>query len=161
MNDFDEQYEDEPQQALDPNIRKQLREAEKTRKELDSLRAELNAEKREVQFTKAGIPDSGIGELFRKAYDGEANAEAIRSAAEQYGILQSPAPATSSGDSELEALRRAQGATIGTSGALPDPGQEFLSKVKSASSADEVLELVRQTANSNPELGIWTSRASF
>jgi len=161
MNDFDEQYEDEPQQALDPNIRKQLREAEKTRKELDSLRAELNAEKREVQFTKAGIPDSGIGELFRKAYDGEANAEAIRNAAEQYGILQSPAPTTSSGDSELEALRRAQGATIGTSGALPDPGQEFLSKVKSASSADEVLELVRQTANSNPELGIWTSRASF
>ena len=144
MNDFEDYSEDEQQQpqALDPNIRKQLREAEKARKELDALRSELDAQKREVQFTKAGIPETGVGSLFRKAYDGEASAESIRKAAEEYGIL-SPTPeqvqAESSNSAELEALRRAQGATIGTSGALPDPGQEFLAKIQSATDPDQIL----------------------
>ena len=104
MSDYDDEIEEETPQALDPNIRKQLREAEKARKELDSLRAELNAERREVQFAKVGIPDDGIGKLFRKAYDGEADADSIRKAAEEYGILGgAPAP-QSSNQSELEAL---------------------------------------------------------
>ena len=104
---YDDEFEDEVSEApqpLDPNIRKQLREAEKIRKEAESLRAELEAQRREVQFTKAGIPDSGIGALFRKAYDGEATADAIRNAATEYGILQvtqTPAPAAPSTDVEL------------------------------------------------------------
>ena len=162
MNDFDEQYEDEtPTEPLDANIRKQLREAEKTRKEMEILRAEIAAEKREVQFAKAGIPETGVGSLFRKAYDGEATAEAIRNAAQEYGILEAPAPATASGDSELDALRRAQGATIGTTGALPDPGQKFLADIQGATSPEQILELVKQASGSNPELGLWTSRSAY
>jgi len=162
MSEFEE-YEDETPQVLDPSIRKQLREAEKIRKEMDSLRAELNAERRESQFAKAGIPEDKLGSLFRRAYDGEADAESIRKAAEEYGILQtaSTSPEPQSNNSELDALRRAQGATIGTSGSFPDPGQEFLSAVQSATSPEQILELVRQASSSNPELGLWTSRGSF
>ena len=164
MNDFEEYEEEQQKQPLDPNIRKQLREAEKDRKELETVRAELEAQKREVQFSKAGIPESGVGSLFRKAYDGSADADSIRKAAEEYGILQTSemeVEQINSNAAELDALRRAQGATIGTSGALPDPGQEFLSRIQSATTPEEVLEFVKQASSSNPELGLWTSRSAF
>ena len=160
--DFD-YLDDEPTQSqpLDPNIRKQLREAEKARKELAEARAELEKERREVQYSRAGIPESGVGALFRKAYDGPADAEAIRKAAEEYGILNPPAqaPAQNHSDSELEALRRAQGATIGTSGAMPDPGQEYLAALSEAKSPEEVMSIIQ--GQSGQSLGLWTSRGSF
>ena len=106
MDELD--YTDEQAEALDPNIRKQLKEAKKARRELEEARAELEAQKRELQFTRAGIADSGLGSLFRKAYDGPADADSIRKAAEEYGILQpvSAAPAeVDNSHAELEALR--------------------------------------------------------
>jgi hypothetical protein len=160
--DFD-YLDDEPTQTqpLDPNIRKQLREAEKARKELEAVRAELERERAEVQMSRAGIPESGIGALFRKAYDGPADAEAIRRAAEEYGILNPPAqaPVQEASNGELEALRRAQGATIGTSGAMPDPGQEYLSALSEAKSPEEVMAIIQ--SQSGQSLGLWSSRGSF
>lgn len=161
--DFD-YLDDEPTQTqpLDPNIRKQLREAEKARKELEAVRAELERERREVQFSRAGIPETGVGALFRKAYDGSADAEAIRKAAEEYGIINAPVSAPAPDqlpNGELEALRRAQGATIGTSGAMPDPGQEYLSALSEAKSPEEVMAIIQ--GQSGQSLGLWTSRGAF
>jgi len=127
--------------VLDANIRKQLREAEKMRKELDAARQELEAQKREVLFSKAGIPDDGIGKYFRKGYDGDVSIEAIRAAAEADGILQRQATPEPSYDHELEALRRAQGATIGTVGATPDPQQEYFAALAQAKSVEEVMAI--------------------
>jgi hypothetical protein len=163
MADFEE-YDDDQEverQPLDPNIRKQLREAEKARKELDGLRAELETQKREVQFSKAGIPDSGIGSLFRKAYDGETSQEAIRAAAQEYGILKDPNEVieTPSNDAELAALRRAQGATVGTSGVQPDAGQLYLERLAEAATPEEVMRIVE--GNSGKELGVYSSRGAF
>lgn len=161
MSEFDETLdEQETPQVLDPNIRKQLREAEKARKEAEALRNELAQQKREIEFAKAGIPESGLGSLFRKAYDGDATADAIKQAATEYGILspaQDSAPAAPSTDVELEALRRAQGATIGTSGTGPDLGQEFLTRLAEASSPEDVMKVV-QTQEYQTGLGLWTSR---
>ena len=157
-----EDYEDEievERQPLDPNIRKQLREAEKARKELDGLKAELEAQKREVQFSKAGIPDSGIGSLFRKAYDGETSQEAIRAAAEEYGILKSESIEDTSSNAELDALRRTQGATVGNSGAMPDPQQMYLEALAAASTPDEVMQVVE--GDTGKKLGMYSSRGSF
>ena len=156
-DEFDE-VETEERQPLDPNIRKQLREAEKARKELESVRNELEAQKREVQFSKAGIPDSGLGQLFRKAYDGEASQEAIRAAAQEYGIIQASEEA-SSDDSELAALRRAQGATIGTTGAMPDPQQMYLEALAAATTPDEVMKVVE--GDTGTKLGMYSSRGAF
>ena len=159
-NDFD--YDDEqPQaQALDPNIRRQLREAEKARKELDSIRAELAAEKREVQYSRIGIPENGVGALFRKAYDGPGDPDSIRKAAEEYGIIQSQSsePVSIASDPELEALRRTQGATVGSSGAMPDPGQEYFTQLAEASNPEEVMRIIQGQAGQN--LGLWTSRGA-
>ena len=157
-----EDYEDEievERQPLDPNIRKQLREAEKARKELDSLKAELETQKREVQFSKAGIPDSGIGSLFRKAYDGDTSQEAIRAAAMEYGILQSESTEDFSNEAELDALRRTQGATVGNSGAMPDPQQMYLEALASASTPEEVMRIVE--GDSGKKLGVYSSRGAF
>lgn len=157
--DFDDDDRQEPA-PLDPNIRRQLREAEKARKELESLRAELGAQQREVLYAKAGIPETGVGALFRKADEGEMTVEAVRKRAEEYGIFGSTPsqPASDPADAELSALRRAQGATIGTSGALPDPGQEFLTQLAEASSPEEVMKIV--SGQSGQNLGLWTSRGA-
>ena len=157
-----EDYEDEievERQPLDPNIRKQLREAEKARKELDGLKAELETQKREVQFSKAGIPDSGIGSLFRKAYDGETSQEANRAAAEEYGILKSASTEDTSSNAELDALRRTQGATVGNSGAMPDPQQMYLEALASASTPEEVMRIVE--GDSGSKVGVYSSRGAF
>jgi len=141
---YDDEFDEEPQnQPLDPNIRKQLREAEKARKELEQMRQELENQKREVLLAKAGIPDSPLGNLFRDAYRGEADLDAIREKAREYGILEAPQQqATPSNDFELEALRRAQGATIGSVGATPDPQQEYLAALANAGSVEEVMRIV-------------------
>ena len=140
---YDDEFEEQEQQAqpLDPNIRKQLREAEKARKELDTLRLELETQKRETLLAKAGIPDSPLGNLFKDAYKGEADLEAIRQKAREYGILDAPRQEEPSNDLELEALRRAQGATIGSVGATPDPQQEYFAALAGASSVEEVMRI--------------------
>jgi hypothetical protein len=157
-----EDYEDEievERQPLDPNIRKQLREAEKARKELEGLKAELETQKREVQFSKAGIPDSGIGSLFRKAYDGETSQEAIQAAAQEYGILKTESTEDTSSNAELDALRRTQGATVGNSGAMPDPQQMYLEALASASTPEEVMRIVE--GDSGSKVGVYSSRGAF
>ena len=142
---YDDEFEEQEQQTqpLDPNIRKQLREAEKARKELDTLRLELETQKRETLLAKAGIPDSPLGNLFKDAYKGEADLEAIRQKAREYGILDAPRQEEPSNDLELEALRRAQGATIGSVGATPDPQQEYYAALAGASSVEEVMAIAR------------------
>ena len=161
MSDFDNEDEAITENVLDPNIRRQLREAEKARKELDVARAELEAQKRDLQFTKAGIPETGVGALLRKAYDGPADAESIAKAAQEYGILQPQAQAEApvTNDVELEALRRAQGATIGTSGAGPDLGQEFMARLSEASNPEEVMKIV-MTPEYEQSLNVWSARSA-
>ena len=161
MSDFDNEDESNNENVLDPNIRRQLREAEKARKELDVARAELEAQKRDLQFTKAGIPETGVGALLRKAYDGPADAESIAKAAQEYGILQpqAQAEALATNDVELEALRRAQGATIGTSGAGPDLGQEFMARLSEASNPEEVMKIV-MTPEYEQSLNVWSARSA-
>ena len=162
MSDFDDLDEQEIQgerAPLDPNIRKQLREAEKARRELEQARAELETQKLELQFTKAGIPETGTGALLRKAYDGESSVEAIRKYAEEYGVISPPQESQpAANDVELDALRRAQGATIGTSGVGPDPTQEFLARLAQASNPEEVMKIVSEPESER--LGLWTSRGS-
>ena len=162
MSDFDNEDESTNDNVLDPNIRRQLREAEKARKELDVARAELETQKRDLQFTKAGIPETGVGALLRKAYDGPADAESIAKAAQEYGILQPnqvQAEAPVANDVELEALRRAQGATIGTSGAGPDLGQEFMARLSEASNPEEVMKIV-MTPEYEQSLNVWSARSA-
>jgi len=143
----DDFYEDDTEpEVLDENIRKELRKAKDAKRELADAQAELQAMKREVAFTKAGIPETGPGALLRKAWDGDTDPDAIRKAAEEYGIFQQ-APAQQEPDysNELAGLARAQGATSGTGvGAGLSQGDKFFSALNGATTQDEMMAVLRQ-----------------
>ena len=143
----DESYDDTEPEVLDENIRRELRKAKDAKRELADAQAELQAMKREVAFTKAGIPETGPGALLRKAWDGDTDPDAIRKAAEDYGIFSQQAPAQREPDysDELAGLARAQGATSGTGvGAGMTPGDKFMAAMSGATTQDEMMAVVRQ-----------------
>lgn len=84
----DDDYEsDEGQDEPSPrDLRHQL--AERAR-EAEELRAQLEATRREAEFTKALGDNANApwAQYFTKGYDGEINAEAIRKAATEAGFL--------------------------------------------------------------------------
>lgn len=107
----DDEFDRDGSEVLDPNIRRQLREAEKQRGELEETRARLAALERKQAFDEAGIPTTGPGALFRKAHEGSMTPEAIRESAAEYGILTETASTPAHDNdlrAELEALRAAQ-----------------------------------------------------
>jgi len=160
-SDFDfelDEVEDVDTRALDPNIRKQLRQAKKLQAERDSAFAELESFKRDVTFTKLGISEDGIGRLFRKAYDGDVTPEAVLAAAEEYGIISrqqsNERDANSDTDAELRQLTRVQGATVGSSGSNPvAPEQRMAAGLADASTPEQVMAFMKEMRSEYPELG--------
>jgi hypothetical protein len=160
MSDYDDdEYGEAP--VLDPNIRRQLREAEKIAKEAAEAKAQLVALQREVAFTKAGIPETGAGALLRKAYDGEVTPEAIRQAAAEYQIVTPQSampnvPESNASDAELESMRRVAGAATGAGGTPPVALEmAFVNDINAANSETEVMSVINQYYRQNPEIGFF------
>lgn len=156
MSEFDEFDEnDSESEGLDPNIRAEIRKAKEYRKQAVEAAAERDAALKDLAFIKAGIPEAGPGALLRKAYDGEMNAEAIRKAAEEYGILVegNASSATDPILNELERHRSIAGAT-GTGNSGPSPEDEFLAALGNAQSENEVMALINSTG---AESGIYAT----
>ena len=151
MTEFDEEFEDENEDegqnqkpVLDRNIRAQLKRASEQTKELEALKGQLAEQQRNSVFDKAGIPEDGLGTMFRKGYEGDVSVEAVRKTAVDYGLL-NPTSRTNddtSNDSELEALRRTQGATTGGDGNAPDAEQLYLTAIDAANSPEDVMKAV-------------------
>ena len=140
----DEFLTEEETEHLDPNIRAELRKSRERAKVAESAQAELEALKRDLAFTKAGIPETGVGALLRKAYDGDTDPDAIRKAAAEYGITNENAEHNAHDPirEELEQHRAIAGAT-GTSNSGPDNSQSFLAAVQSATNVADVMEAIR------------------
>jgi len=152
MSESDEFLSDEDN-GLDPNIRAELRKSRERAKEAESARAELDSLKRELAFTKAGIPETGTGALLRKAYDGDFDPEAIRKAAEEYGILNHASENTHDPvRDELERHRNIAGAT-GTNVSGPTNEQEFFAAIQGAANKDEVMDVINRLGG---ESGVFT-----
>lgn len=165
-DEFDDEFEDEeqeqPQQRepLDPKIRKQLRDAKATAKELAELKVELASTRLSATAGLAGFPNTPLANIALKGYEGEVTTEALRKYGEELGLVTAAPPSAEELqlDSELVALRRAQGATIGSSGTTPDPEQEFLANLSNASTEQEVMDIVR--GDSAAKLGVYTQRGA-
>ena len=152
-DELNEDLEDEePSQQLDPNIRKQLRQARKISKERDEMSVRATTAERQLALLKAGIPADGVGELFAKAYDGPLEADAIKEEARKYGLLKEDAtdePASA----ELAAQQRVAAASAGA----PPPGSVPLKEALiGATSQEEVLRII---ANAPPEARIRTGES--
>lgn len=150
--------------VLDENIRAELRKSKQIAREAAEAQAKLNELQKELAFTKAGIPDDGVGALLRKAYDGEITPEAIRAAANQYGITPGTNSISQVGEipnSELESMRRVNGAAVNAGGTPPvDAGNAFLAELANAQTEKEAFAIVQKYGDSNPELGFF-ARGAF
>ena len=124
--------------GLDPNIRAELRKSRQLSRELAEAQEAVETAKREAAFAKAGIPDTPLGQMFAKAFDGDVTDPAAIKA--QFEALNPQAPVTPDPE-DLDAQR-----TIATLGAdaSTGAGPKYEDLIRSAKSADEVMELVAQ-----------------
>ena len=133
----DEEYlaQNPTHRDLDPAIRAQLRQNAQLAADLESERATRTQLERENAFGKAGLADLPHRALFEKTYEGEMTTEAIRAAAEQYGLT-GTAPVITSDNraADLDALRRVQQASAG---APPNAPMDFGDALDRAQSPQE------------------------
>lgn len=131
--------ENEESQESGQKDRKWIRDLEKRAKSAESAKAEAEAAKKELSFMKAGINlDSPQGKLFAKAYDGEYSVEAVKAAAEEYGVIEASKPQIP--NEELESLDRiSRAGSIPSSVGLDDP----FSKINQAESPQEIIEILK------------------
>ena len=124
-DEFSDNYSDDDNEQANygdnPNIR-QLREKAK---KFDAVAAERDMARRELAFHKAGIPDSKVGQLFMKAYDGDVDTEAIRAAAAEYGLVEAEVPGE-----EPDAMERIEQVAAG--GTPPPQTTDFNSMIRAA-----------------------------
>jgi len=146
----DEYLNEEEEATLDPNIRAELRNSRAAKKEAEQARAELENLKRDLAFTKAGISETGVGALLRKAYDGDTDPDAIRKAAAEYGILNESPQHDSPIQEELNQHRAIAGAT-GSNNSGPTNEQAFLAGIDHATTREETLAAIRADG---PESGV-------
>jgi hypothetical protein len=146
-------------EGLDPNIRAELRRSRQLTKDNEALRAEAENARREAAFAKAGIPDSPLGQMFGKAYDGPTDdPTAIKASFEALGVPTTSPPAGSAtdqqsggvSDDELAAQRQ-----VSTLGAGGEAGGDVLFEdaLKSAGSQKDVLALI-QSAPQGSSIGL-------
>ena len=145
MSEHDEFYEDQESESLDPNIRAELRRSKERQREAEAAKSEIEQLRRELAFTKAGVPDEGVGALLRKAYDGDNDPEAIRKVAAEYGIFgsNSQMPSVDPVHEELERHRNIAGAT-GTNASGPSAAQELLAAMEGSANEREVMEVINR-----------------
>lgn len=121
------------------NLRKQLRQSQKTNKALAAERDELLSIRKENAFLKAGLPDTPQVKFFQEHYSGDPTPEAINTAAAEFGFVPS-----------VDQQTQAEVAAIGTqseaaTGAEMPPDQreqmmkEFAETVARGGNGEEVL----------------------
>lgn len=161
---YDDEYENDDEQEsqgsrqLDPNIRRQLREAEKMRKEYAELQLRLAEREKQDLFAEAGLPRDDSTKYFRKGYDGELTVEAVQAEARKVGLLKAPSTAVEdeSNADLLAAQRRVAGASIGSSGDVSDPAKEFLTAIDGAKTEAEAMAIVRGELGAR--VGVYSQR---
>lgn len=145
---------------LDPNIRKEIRAARQTSKELEAAQAKIATYERERVLSRAGIPQDKKGDAFAQLYTGDTSDPAVVKAAyeELFGPL-NDATGTAGGtgtpdpnDPDPAATQRriaeanAAGTGAGTAGTV-----SLEDAIKGAKTTAEVLEIIRHAP---PEAGI-------
>lgn len=85
----DDAYESDDDAQDEPSPRDLRHQLAERAREADELRAQLEATKRDAEFTKAlgDNADAPWVKYFRSGYDGDVTAEAIRKAASEAGFL--------------------------------------------------------------------------
>lgn len=150
--DFSDEQDAQAESSDERNDRKWVRDLEKRAKGADTAKAEAEAARRELAMLKAGIDlETPQGKLFAKAYDGESTLDAVKAAAEEYGVIQAmnAIPAE-----ELDAIDR-----VSRAGAVPTstPMDDPLTALNNAETPDQIIELLKKNGITidNEQPGQW------
>lgn len=121
--------------------RRQVRQWEQDAKALREATAKLAQFERERNFVKAGIPDTPMGKLFMRGYEGADEADAIKAAALEYGILK-----TEAGQDDLNrSLDGHDAARAAASGAAtPDPRVDLDARMRAAKNPRELAQILEE-----------------
>lgn len=119
--------------------RKDIRALEKQAKAGREAEARAQAAERRLALREAGIPTTGVGKLFEKAYDGPLDLEAIKTAAEEYGILGGGQQVS---DDELAGQKRLANNSAGAGQGSASP--DVMAELAGAKSQDEVMAIARK-----------------
>jgi len=150
--DFSDEQDAQAEGSDERNDRKWVRDLEKRAKGADTAKAEAEAARRELAMLKAGIDlDTPQGKLFAKAYDGEPTLDAVKAAAEEYGVIQAmnAIPAE-----ELDAIDR-----VSRAGAVPasTPMDDPFAMLNNAETPDQIIEILKKNGITidNEQPGQW------
>ena len=137
-------------EGLDPNIRKELRQARVIQRENADLKGKVETYERERVLTRAGIPSDKRGELFARTYEGALDdPEAVKAAYEELfgsaGAAPAGDPDPAAGDRRVAAAGAA-GDSQGTPGTV-----DLADAIKGAKTVAEVKAII---AAAPPEAGI-------
>jgi hypothetical protein len=145
---------------LDPNIRRELRQARVDRLELTQAKEALATRDRQDAFRRAGVPDDDRGQFFAEGYKGSTDPAEVKAAFDKLFI---PAPTGNAPGNAGEGSaptgqpapvsadqRIAEAAAAGTSQGVPGT-VELADAIRAAKTNEEVLEIIR---NAPPEAGI-------
>ena len=136
-------------EGLDPNIRRELKEAKVAHRDLAAARIALAERDRADSYRRAGIPDNKQGDAYAKVATADpTNPEAIKAEFEElFGVPDPEAAQKAAELAEAQRIAAAGGTQTGTPGtikfedALRDPTK----------SREEILELIR---NAPAETGL-------
>ena len=143
MSNSIDDYDDEAgEQAKDP-VRSRMKKLERDLQERDKQLAEAAAAQRELAFLKAGVPaDNPMAKYFVKGYDGEITADAIRSAAQEAGLIATEQAKDERSQQEQQAWGRLQKAS--RAGEKSEPSVDWNAKINQARNQEEVLQILAQ-----------------
>lgn len=127
-------------------LKQEAEEGRRAKQEAVEATSEAAAARKELAFLKAGIDlDSPQGKLFAKAYDGEPSLDAVKAAAQEYGLLDAPSvPAE-----ELAGHDRFAQASAGSSVSQTDD-QVYFAELDKATTVEETLAVLAK-AGITPE----------
>ena len=129
-------------EQLDPNIRRELKQARIDRVELKAATAELNTYRRVASFATAGVPQDAKGKAFAKVYEGSDDPTEVKTAYEElFGPITASGSTDASSDTSAE-QRIANATSAGTSQGTPGT-KDFGEALREAKTTKEVLELIR------------------
>ena len=144
----------EQMDQLDPNIRAELRRSRQLQRDLDAANTAIEDARRDAAFAKAGIPDTPLGQMFGKAFDGDtSDPAAIKAAFDALNPTaqpatppaddQTPPPQMTGEEAALEqelaeARRIAQVSATGQTDGSVDLGDA----IRSASNESELLAII-------------------
>lgn len=136
---MDSNFDEDQESGRNP-LRDRMKQLEAENAELKAQADAASTAARELAFVKAGIdPELPISKYFVKAYDGELNADAIREAGIEAGLLK---------DEQADSIKQEAGTWNRSNeiaaGSETEPQTDFVTRISQARSQEEVNKLLSE-----------------